>query len=161
MHILFVCRSNFCRSPLAEGIFSAKVKDAKLESHYWVDSAGTHGYQVGLLPDKNAQSVAAHHGLSLEGQQSRQIDLGDFEQFDLIFAMDHDNFAHLKSLSPTAFLDKIYLLAPFGESAQTEILDPYGMPEDGFEVIYQQLDKACEGVLHLAESRRQDKKKPE
>ena len=50
--VLFVCLGNICRSPMAEGIFNAKIKGLGLEKSIKSDSAGTSDYHIGELPDE-------------------------------------------------------------------------------------------------------------
>ena len=45
--VLFVCRGNICRSPLAEGVFRQLVSERGLAEFYEVDSAGTAGMHAG------------------------------------------------------------------------------------------------------------------
>ena len=47
MKILMVCLGNICRSPLAEGILPHKTQHLNIE----VDSAGTAGYHIVILPE--------------------------------------------------------------------------------------------------------------
>ncbi|TAE95895.1 MAG: low molecular weight phosphotyrosine protein phosphatase, partial [Runella slithyformis] len=51
LKVLFVCLGNICRSPLAEGVFRELVQQRGLAKHIACDSAGTHSYHVGALPD--------------------------------------------------------------------------------------------------------------
>ena len=57
LRILFVCMGNICRSPTAEGVMRALVREAGLEDAIEVDSAGTGGWHAGDPPD--ARSTAA------------------------------------------------------------------------------------------------------
>ncbi|NDE62303.1 MAG: low molecular weight phosphotyrosine protein phosphatase, partial [Cyclobacteriaceae bacterium] len=56
--VLFVCLGNICRSPMAEGIFNAKVKSLGLDQHLQSDSAGTSDYHIGELPDERTLHCA-------------------------------------------------------------------------------------------------------
>jgi protein-tyrosine phosphatase len=56
MKILMVCLGNICRSPLAEGILSAKAKALNL--NWEVDSAGTGGWHSGEMPDRRSIEIA-------------------------------------------------------------------------------------------------------
>ena len=80
-----VCLGNICRSPLAEGILKSKVFNFKT----FVDSAGTGGYHIGAKPDKRSIAIANFNGLDISGQRARKFTVEDFDNFDLIYAMDN------------------------------------------------------------------------
>ena len=88
MKVLFVCVGNICRSPTAEGVFRALVERAGLSQAFTVDSAGVGAYHVGEAPDSRAQATARRRGYDLSRIWARQIVNADFENFDLILAMD-------------------------------------------------------------------------
>ena len=99
MKILMVCLGNICRSPLAEGILLEKIKERNLS--WEVDSAGTSGWHQGELPDTRSIAVAKAHGIELTYQRSRQFKMVDFEEFDLILAMDSSNYSNIARLATT------------------------------------------------------------
>jgi len=80
--VLFVCMGNICRSPTAEGVFTKLVKDHNLETHFAIDSAGTHAYHVGNAPDLRSQAAALERGIDLSSLRGRKVINGDFEDFD-------------------------------------------------------------------------------
>ena len=88
-----VCLGNICRSPLAEGILHDKIVKNKL--NWTVDSAGTGAYHVGLQPDPRSIQIAHLNGIDIRHQQARKVRSIDFEQFDLIYAMDTYNYQDL------------------------------------------------------------------
>ena len=63
--VLFVCLGNICRSPAADGIMHAIVKEHDDEARWEIDSAGTGGYHVGDLPDSRMRIHARRRGLEL------------------------------------------------------------------------------------------------
>lgn len=137
-----VCLGNICRSPLAEGILKSKVDPDTV----YVDSAGTGGYHIGNPPDPRSIEVARNHGLDIEKQRCRQFSSADFENFDLIYAMDRSNYANIVALasSPTE-KDKVKLLLEEVELSTKEVPDPY-WDDDGFEKVYQLIDTACDAI---------------
>ncbi|MCI5080674.1 MAG: low molecular weight phosphotyrosine protein phosphatase [Saprospiraceae bacterium] len=146
MKILMVCLGNICRSPLAEGILKQKIQEKQLD--WEVDSAGTSGWHEGELPDQRSIAVAKNHGISILDQRSRPLNTSDLEEFDLILAMDHSNYQNIKKLAKDSRLEeKIDLIMNFAPNEEgTAVPDPY-WNDNGFEQVYQMLDRACEGLI--------------
>ncbi len=149
--ILFVCMGNICRSPTAQAVMQSFVDKAHLSPGVRVDSAGTHAYHVGAPPDGRSQRHASLRGYSMSSLQARQISLSDFEQADLILAMDWDNLALLQTQCPPAMMHKVRRLAEFFQSHQdTVVPDPYEGGGVGFEKVLDLVEDACQGLLqHL------------
>ena len=76
------------------------VERERLSSRITIDSAGTHGYQLGEQPDSRAMHAARQRGYELSSQRARLFELDDFRRFDWIVAMDSQNLRFLKSLRP-------------------------------------------------------------
>ncbi len=149
--VLMCCMGNICRSPTAEGVLRAKLAAAGLAARVQVDSAGTHDYYVGGPPDARAIEHAAQRGYDLSAQRARTVQRADFERFDLLLAMDHDNFARLQAACPLAFRPKLRLLMSFAPQwACDTVPDPYEGGPAGFERVLDLVESACDGVLtHL------------
>ena len=149
MKILMVCLGNICRSPLAEGILAHKTKHLNLE----VDSAGTAAYHIGKSPDNRSIEVAEKYGIDLTQQIARQFSRADFDEFDIIYAMDTNNYAHLISLaSNETELKQIRLiLNEINPNTCDSVPDPYYGGGDGFKNIYDILDKACDKIVQNIE----------
>lgn len=142
--ILMVCLGNICRSPLAEGILKSKVNNTKV----YVDSAGTSATHQGELPDPRSIEVAQKHGIDITDQRSRPFSKEDFSKFDLIYVMDQSNLNNVLHLSSTTE-DKSKVKLIMDEllpNEGQEVPDPYYGGEQGFENVYQMLDKACEKI---------------
>ena len=149
MKILMVCLGNICRSPLAEGILAHKTKHLNVS----VDSAGTSAYHIGALPDKRSIEIASKYNIDLSSQRARQFSRKDFENFDIIYAMDTSNYAHLISLSETKEeQEKIRLiLNEITPLACESVPDPYYGVGNGFQIVYDMLDKACDKIVSSIE----------
>ena len=149
MKILMVCLGNICRSPLAEGILSLKGKHLNLE----VDSAGTAAYHIGKQPDIRSIEIANKYTIDLNQQRARQFSRADFDKFDIIYAMDTNNYAHLISLASTETeRNKIrMILNEINPKAYQSVPDPYYDGENGFQDIYNMLDKACDKIIQNIE----------
>lgn len=139
-----VCLGNICRSPLAEGILQSKL-DANFFS---VDSAGTAAYHIGELPDQRSIAVAKKYGIDISNQRARKFHTKDFIEFDVIYAMDKENYQNICSLAKNKTeLQKVkMILDEVNLSQNLSVPDPYYGGEKGFENIYQLLDEACERI---------------
>lgn len=150
MRILFVCMGNICRSPTAEGVMRALVRDAGLEDRVEIDSAGTGGWHAGEPPDARATEAAHRRGVTLAGA-ARQIAPEDFERFDLIVAMDRENLRGLLAVAPDEeAAEKVRLLREFDPGAgggDLDVPDPYYGGERGFETVLDHVQAACRGLL--------------
>jgi protein-tyrosine phosphatase len=153
--ILFVCTGNICRSPTAEGVMRHVVRQAGLQQQIVVDSAGTHDYHVGNPPDPRAQAAARRRGYDLSDLRARQIVPDDFEQFDLVLAMDYDNLEHLHSACPEPHRVKLGLLMKFATRTGAAIVhDPYNRGAKDFDLVLDHIEDACQGlVLTLSDDR--------
>jgi protein-tyrosine phosphatase len=149
MKILMVCLGNICRSPLAEGILAHKTNHLNLE----VDSAGTAAYHVGKLPDSRSIEIANKYNIDLSKQRARQFSRADFDTFDIIYVMDTNNYAHLISLADNKEeRNKIrMILNEINPNACESVPDPYYGGENGFQNIYNMLEKACNKIVQNIE----------
>lgn len=146
MKILMVCLGNICRSPLAEGILRHKCEQKKLA--WYIDSAGTGKWHLGAAPDKRSIQVAAKHGIDISTQRARSVNSSDYEEFDLIFAMDISNY---RDLMRWAFdkeeENKIKLIMnEVYPDENNSVPDPY-FDDHGFQKVYDMLDIACDKII--------------
>lgn len=149
--LVFVCLGNICRSPTAEGIFIHLLRKHKLQDYFEVDSAGTSAYHEGERADSRSRQTALKHGVELPSR-SRRFTNFDANYFDLILAMDSQNFSDLVAMMH--FPDqkaKLFYLLQFDSSRtekQWEVPDPYYGGALGFENVFSMLEKACEALLN-------------
>ena len=144
--ILFICLGNICRSATAEEVLRVKAKKAGRD--IFVDSAGIIDYHEGELPDSRMREHAARRGYQLT-HHSRPVRTKDFDNFDIIIAMDENNVRGLEKLVRNdADRDKIYRATAFISQYDTlNIPDPYyGGPED-FEWAIDLIEDCCDGII--------------
>ncbi len=150
INVLFVCLGNICRSPTAHGVFQKMIDDRGLNHRISVDSAGTAGWHTGKAPDARSQRFALKRGYDLSDLRARQAIATDFDEFDVILAMDKQNLKDLQALCPSHFTGHLGLFLAFGNSAVAEVPDPYYEGDDGFEKVLDLVEDACQGLLaHL------------
>lgn len=149
MRICFVCMGNICRSPTAHGVMERLAREAGLETRLVIDSAGTGAWHVGELPDSRACAAATKRGYALT-HRARKFTPSDFDRFDLVIAMDRDNYDHLQRLARgRTVVPAIRLLRSFDADAPegAEVPDPYAGEDDGFEEVLDICERACRGLL--------------
>jgi protein-tyrosine phosphatase len=150
IRVLFVCLGNICRSPTADGVFTALVERRCLAARVVVDSCGTSDWHVGKPPDERATEVAATRGYDLSSLRARQVKLEDFSDYDYILAMDRSNLLDLKAMAPADYKGHLGLFLPFAKDAEVdEVPDPYYGGEDGFTTVLSLIEEASEGLLQV------------
>ena len=145
MKILMVCLGNICRSPLAEGILWSKIKEAGLD--WSVDSAGTSSWHVGNPPHKGSIKIAKENGIDISSQRCRQFSASDFDAFDLILAMDSENYKNILELAnDQSQEDKVKLMLNYAHpGSNMGVPDPYYTGD--FQEVYDLLELACTNLL--------------
>jgi len=146
--LLFVCLGNICRSPSAENIMNHLIQRDGLSDRIICDSAGTSSYHIGSPPDRRMTAAAVKRGIELQGS-ARQFESSDFTKFDLILAMDEENYRDILSLDRTGqYRDKVRLMCEFcRHHGDREVPDPYYGGVEGFNYVIDLLLDACEGLL--------------
>lgn len=145
--VLLVCLGNICRSPMAEGVVRHCLDKAGL-AHVTTDSAGTSGWHEGSPPDPRAIKAALMRDIDISGQAARQVQPQDFDNFDIIAAMDQSNYARLRQMQPEASKARIHLFLEFArELPVSEVPDPYYGGEDGFDHALDLIEQAARGLV--------------
>lgn len=148
--ILFVCMGNICRSPAAEGMLRARLRQEA--PHGWeqieIDSAATHAYHVGRAPDARMQQAALARGIDLSACRARLVQPEDFLRFTHVFAMDEANLLHLQTLRPpSATVMPTLFLHPFEDGRPRAVPDPYYGGAQGFERVLDLLEEGCDALI--------------
>lgn len=138
--VLFVCTGNICRSPTAEGVLRQLALQKRIDIH--VASAGLGDWHVGQAPDERAQRHAKSRGYDLSAQRARQVRARDFEEFDLVVAMDSGHLRALQQHCPRRHQGKLRMLAD-----GRDVPDPYYGGPEGFEQVLDLVEAACRDLL--------------
>ena len=151
-HLLFVCLGNICRSPSAEAVMNGLLKKRGRDLQVICDSAGIIGFHAGEPADARMQKHARKRGYALTSL-SRQVKAdSDFDRFDMIIGMDDQNIKDLLALARSEDdKKKIFRMTDFCTLHKyNQVPDPYYGGSEGFELVLDLLEDACDGLLaHL------------
>lgn len=113
-----------------------------------IDSAGTHAYHVGERPDPRSIEAASARGIDLSDQRARAVEISDFNNFDLILAMDHDNLELLERMQPENSTASVRLFLSYNDTSPNEpVPDPYYGGPNGFERVLDLLEETSRHLL--------------
>lgn len=146
--VLFVCTGNICRSPTADAFLRHKVEQAGLSDKIAVDSAGTHGYHVGEPPDSRSIDVLKARGIDMSYLRARKFSPQDFEEFDLILAMDEGHYSAMLSMKPQICRAALEMFTAYaGMEEVKDVPDPYYGGHKEFVYALDLIEKGTEGLL--------------
>lgn len=139
--VIFVCLGNICRSPIAEGIARKIAQERQLDIK--IDSAGTGSWHIGEAPCKHSIAVARKHGVDIAHLRARQVTSRDFEEFDLVIALDESNYSDLKRLGAA----NLHKLGIFGYDNE-DVPDPYFFKGyEGFDRVYSMIETCVNNLF--------------
>lgn len=155
--VLFVCHANLCRSPLAEGVFTERVRARGLVDRFVIDSAGCWA-DDGQRPHPHSVEVAARHGIDLNALRSRGVLPDDLHRFDHILAMDRANLNDLQRLRRISAFGPVqggkakirlfrHVLDPRADGPAADVADPVRHGVDAYEATFAVLLAASDALL--------------
>ena len=147
--LLFICLGNICRSPAAEGVMRSMVHDAGRDDEFFIDSAGIGNWHVGQLPDARMRSRGALRGYNFNNH-ARQLCVADFDRFDMLLVMDHDNYRIVCEKAPNdEARSKVHMLTDHlvNHPEADVVPDPYYGSTADFDYALDLVEDACQHLL--------------
>ncbi|MGO5060196.1 low molecular weight protein-tyrosine-phosphatase [Lawsonibacter sp. LCP25S3_F5] len=144
-NILFVCHGNICRSPMAEFVMKDLVEKAGLGERLHIESAATSREEIGNPVYPPARRKLAEHGIGCEGHAARQITARDYQDFDLLIAMDSANLRNMRRFYGGDPAGKIHMLLDYAGRPGEEVADPWYTGD--FQATWQDVSTGCAGLL--------------
>lgn len=136
--VLFVCSANICRSPMAEGLMKALVKE---KGETWrIESAGV--WAMNRSPAVgNTLQVLRTRGIDLSRHISRQITFEMAEEFNLVLTMESNHQEALHAAFPE-LAGKVFMMTEMIDK-KVDVADPIGFPA----VVFEQTAREIELIL--------------
>ena len=142
--ILFVCLGNICRSPMAEFIMKALVREKNLEDKYYIESCALSSWEVGNPIDRRAQKELKKLNIDFSKKRARQITKDDYDKFDHIYIMDDENYRQIIKFFGGDKDKKIEYLG-HKKKNKSVIDDPYYTLD--FDKAYSDIYESVEAIL--------------
>lgn len=124
------------------------VQQSGRADQFRIDSAGLIDYHEGEQADPRMRAHAIRRGYVLDSI-SRPVRTEDFFDFDLIIGMDNRNVDELRHLAPSVeTMQKVHQMTEFSRNRLYDYVpDPYYSGAEGFELVLDLLEDACQGLL--------------
>jgi len=134
--LFFVCTSNTCRSPMAEGVAKALVKKKNLPIE--IGSFGVWAHENSPASQQGVE-ICASEGIDISKTTSTEMKHVDFEQFENLLVVCMSNW-HQRGVRQYAEkhnvsnlpAENVILLDPNGEN----VYDPVGSPKARYKQVY-------------------------
>ena len=147
IRILFIYHGNICRSPMAEFVMKALVRDAGRERDFFIDSAATSTEELGNPVYPPARKKLAEHGIGCAGKTARQLRRSDYDDYDLLIGMDAENLRNMHRRFGGDPAGKFSLLMDYTDRPRP-VADPWYT--DDFETTWRDVSEGCAALLeHL------------
>jgi len=144
IRIMFVCRGNICRSPMAEFILRDMVKKQGREKDFVIASCATSTEEIwgdrGNPVYPPAKAELAKHGISCDGKYAVQLKKSDYDRYDLFFCMDYNNVRNAISILGGDVAGKVRKLL-----LNRDVQDPWY--SGNFEVTYKDIYEGCKVIM--------------
>lgn len=143
--ILFICHGNICRSPMAEFVLKAMVKEKGIEKNFVINSSATSYEEIGNSVHRGTRKKLEEMGIHCGDHRAIRLTKEDYNYYDYIIAMDSNNLKNIDRIIGSDTDNKVYLLLDFTSRKGQSIADPWYT--GNFDVTYDDIEEGCVGFL--------------
>jgi protein-tyrosine-phosphatase len=145
--VVFVCSGNICRSPLAEAMAAAALRDAGVDA--FVISCGTVAL-TGQPAERGARDEAAGLGLSLDQHRAQSVTRELINDAALVVGVTDRHRDHLRQFFP---LERAKIVSFDDLTGLGDIADPYGGGRTDYRMVREQLEEGMPKIVTAVKSR--------
>lgn len=166
LRVCFVCSGNICRSAMGEVVLTHMAEQHDLSGLVMATSAGTGDWHIGERADERTLTALAARGYDGSRHRARLFEPHWLPDLDLVLALDRGHQRTLRGwTSSEQDKAKVRLLRTFDPSTvelsehagrggdvgrSLDVPDPYYSDLDAFDLVLDQVERACAGLLqHL------------
>lgn len=142
--LLFVCHGNICRSTMAEFVMKDLVAKRGLADRFHIESAATSAEELGNPVHPGTRRILEGLGIDCSAKRARRLRKADYDEFDLIIAMDSQNMRNMDRMLGDDPDHKLHKLLEYAGS-DSDIADPWYTGD--FETTYDDVNAGCHGLL--------------
>lgn len=155
--IIFLCHGNICRSPMAEYVMKALVREAGLQKEFEITSGAVSDEEWFNPIYPPAQRKLREKGIPFGKHSAHKISPAEFQDNDLVIVMDRSNLRWLerlvghfadipagKSFENAGIHGKVHMMMEFA-GVSRDVADPWYTGD--FEQTYQDVLSGCSGLL--------------
>lgn len=116
-----------------------------LDDLFEIASAATSREEIGNPVYPPAREKLAEHGISCNGHHARQMTRADYDYYDLIVCMDHNNIRNAQRIVGGDPNGKIVLLLDYTDRIGEEVADPWYTGD--FSATWRDVTEGCAGLI--------------
>ena len=144
LKILFICHGNICRSPMAEFVMKDIVNKAGMSDKFHIASCATSTEEIGNPVHYGTKRKLAEVGISCEGKRAVQLTKKDYDEYDMLIAMDEMNIRNIMRIIKSDPKNKVSLLLAHSDENRS-IADPWYT--GNFDNTYNDILKGCTALF--------------
>lgn len=134
---------------MAEFVMKDLVRKAGLEDEFYIESAATSTEELGNPVHSGTRNMLAKHGISCNGKYARQMTRADYQEFDLLIAMDRWNLRNMERFTCGDPDGKVRLLMDYTDRPG-EVADPWCTGD--FRATWNDVLDGCVGLLEALQN---------
>jgi len=143
--VLFICHGNICRSPMAEFVMKYLVHQKGRDNEFEIASCATSREEIGNDMHYGSKTKLLQVGIPYKPRKARQLTAADYDNYDLLIAMDDENLRYIRNICGEDTAGKVHLLLEWGSGVIRSIADPWYT--GNFDDTYDDILCGCTGLL--------------